>query len=268
MPTAQTSQVKASRSPQGLYLLFSPGARPQRSRVLAAIETHDFVSVSHDPASSAADPEQSAEGREGYAGQWLELMISGLTFDLLGLAPAPSVKPPEVAHRMALDVDCNPDEKEAMALVPGPHLADAANSLPIVRAMLDIGCKLARALEDVEAICWSPSRSAMSTGLLCRSVDAWLGGGPFPALGITAFSQGEDGCLVSEGLAFFVGQELRFHPSLAEDRLAATRLGLRLVDEIVGTGRVEGQREFVTEDGQRLLLAPDHGTGIVEVTRM
>ena len=268
MPASQASLGEEARSPQGLYLLFAPGARPQRSDVLAMVEALDLVWVSHDPASSPVDPQEAAQGRDGYSGQWLELMMSGLTFDLLGMAPAPGVAVPQVVHRVALGAECDPHDKEAMVLVPGPHLADGANSLPIVRAMLDLGCKMARRLDGVEAICWSPARSATATELFCRSVEGWTEGGPFPALGLTSFAANDAGHFASEGLGFFVGQELRFHPTLAQDRLAATRLGMRLVHDMVSAGRVDEAREFVTEDGARYTLSPVPDSDIVEVSRM
>ena len=268
MPAAQASSGKGARSPQGLYLLFKPGARPRRSDVLAMVDALDHVWVSHDPASRPAEPKDASQGRDGYSDQWLELMMSGLTFDLIGMAPAPGVAVPQVVHRVALDTACDPRDKEAMVLVPGPHLADGANTLPIVRAMLDLGCKMVRRLGGVDAICWSPARSATATEMFCRSVEGWTQGGPFPALGLTSFAVDEEGQFASEGLRFFVGQELRFHPTLAQDRLAATRLGMRLVHDIVGAGRVGIAREFVTEGGERYSLVPVADSEIVEVSRM
>ena len=268
MLASQALLGEEARSPQGLYLLFEPGARPQRSDVLAMVEALDLVWVSHVPASGPVDPQDTVKGRDGYSEQWLELMSSGLTFDLLDMAPAPGVAVPQVVHRVAVAAECDPHDKEAMVLVPGPHLADGANSLPIIRAMLDLGCKMARRLEGVEAICWSPARSATDKELFCRSVEGWTEGGPFPAFGLTSFGADEEGHFASEGLSFFVGQELRLHPTLAQDRLAATRLGMRLVHEIVSAGRVGEAREFATEDGERYTLNPVPDSDIVEVSHM
>ena len=252
--------------PHGLYFLFVSGTRPARGAMLAAVDEMEFASVTHDPASSPVEPNDPALGRGGYSGQWLELMTSGLTFDLLGMAPGPGVADPPTVHRLALEEQPLFDEMEAMVLMPGPHLADAANSLPIVRAMLDLGCRIADTLGNVAAMCWSPARAATQTALFCRGIRGWTAGGPFPAVGLTAFAVGENGLLRSEGMAFFVGQELQFQYQIAEDRLAATRLGMRLVHDIVGTGRVDAMREFFSDDGRRYLLTPTPDARTVEVT--
>lgn len=256
------------RSPAGLYLLFGPSSRPRRSDVLAALKGLPDIAVSHDPASSTAEPGDDAAKTFGMAENWLELLISGMTFDLLGLAPGPGMVKPQIAHRIACDSDADLESMEALALVAGPHLADAANSLPIVRAMLKLGCGLASVLDGANTLCWSPARTAMAKSMFCGSVDRWLGGGPVPGLGLTAFRVDQDGALSSEGLDFFVDQELRLSPDLAQDRIAATRLGVRLVHEIVGTGRVDVPREFVTEAGERVWLEPQAATGLIEVVRM
>ena len=127
------------RSPAGLYLLFDPGSRPLRSGVLAALETLPNIVVSHDPASSVAGPARNVDPTGEMDNHWLELLISGMTFDLLGMSPGPGVMTPQISHRIACDSEADFETMEAMALVAGPHLADGANSLPIVRAMLQLG---------------------------------------------------------------------------------------------------------------------------------
>ena len=268
MPASEASSGRKSAPPQGLFFLFSAGERPTRGTILALIETMENVWVSFDPASAGDDPRDSAEGRNAFRGQWLELMMAGLTFDLLGLAPLPAVEPPAIAHRLATDQLRDSDQLEGLALVPGPHIADGANSLPIVRAMLDLGCRLASGLPGIEAVCWSPARTAIETAMFCRLVEGWMAGGPFPALGLTAFAPQDDGSLVSEGLGFFVGQELRLSPPLCEDRLAATRMAMRLVHEVVGTGRIESGQEITLDSGERLWLSPGEDRGLIEVARM
>ena len=53
-----------------------------------------------------------------------------------------------------------------------------------------------------------PARTAIEPELFVRSVDAWLGGGAFPALGLVALTDTPEGGLISEGLTFFAGQEI------------------------------------------------------------
>ena len=254
--------------PTGLFILFDSGMRPRRSNVLRAIDQVPYVNVSHDPASSPAEPESRDKAALAVHEHWVELMVSGLTFDLLGLAPGPGIKIPDVAHKLACTHDLEEGSVEAIALVPGPHLADGANSLPVIRALLEIGCALARKVEGAHTICWSPARTAMDPSMFCRSVDGWLAGGPFPALGMAAFVANDDGAITTEGLNFLVGHELRFDADLSRNRIEATKIGVRVVHELVGRGPVSQPWEFQLEEDSRLLLNPGSTSHVIEVSRI
>lgn len=268
MPQGQASDLPGSRIADGVYLLFSPGDRPDRRQLLAAIEDMPLAATTHDPAEQAAISSSGCDAEGRQPGEWLELLQSGMTFDLLGLSPGPSVASPTISHRLACDAHFDPADHEAIALFPGPHLADGANSLPIVRAMLDLACGIARRVDGVRTICWSPARSAVAMPMFCQSVEQWLEGGPFPALGLTSFAIDERGAMRSEGLAHFLGQELSIAPELASDRIAATRLGARLVHDLVASGPLDAPREFIAEDGLGFLLSPSENASQIEVRRM
>ena len=255
--------------PPGIFLLFASDMRPKRLDVLNAIEDSQSASISHDPLMIPIDREPKGDrGATAHAGDWVEILQWGMTFDLLGIAPGPGVGLPDIGYRFGCAVNVPDSHTGAMALVPGPHLIDGANSLPIVRAMLDLASHLAQTLPQVEAVCWSPARSAIGAPLFARTVAAWLSGGPFPALGLAGFAQQQGGRLVSEGLSYFVGQELSLTPELAANPVAATQLGARLVHEIVGTGRVEEARSFVTDTGISLMLTPLDDGVTLEVSLM
>ena len=266
MPQQRNPGGERAGTAAGVYLLFDAHCRPDRDAICAALESLPLVGITHDPTEAPHPAAATTEAAKQQEARWLELILSGMTFDLLGLAPGPAVEKPAITHRYGCADDL--EGKEALALVPGPHLSDGANSLPIVRAMLDLACGLARQLDGAETICWSPARSAVATTMLCQSVDRWIGGGPFPAMGLTGFTAREDGRLTSVGLDYFVGQELAFAPSLARDKVAATKLGARLVHEIVGSGRIEQERHHRFEDGLTVLLSPRSDSRIIEVTRM
>ncbi|MBX7531300.1 hypothetical protein K3165_00020 [Qipengyuania sp. 1XM1-15A] len=255
--------------PPGIFLLFASDKRPKRLDVMNAIEDSQSASISHDPSMIPLDREaEGGRGATAHAGDWVEILQWGMTFDLLGIAPGPGVRLPDIGYRFGCAVNVPDSHTGAMALVPGPHLIDGANSLPIVRAMLDLASHLAQTLPQVEAVCWSPARSAIGAPLFSRTVAAWLSGGPFPALGLAGFAQQQGGRLVSEGLSYFVGQELSLTPELAANPVAATQLGARLVHEIVGTGRVEEARSFITDTGISLMLSPLDDGVTVEVSPM
>lgn len=268
-PSKARAALGAGGLPPGLLFLFPTGMRPKKIDILTALDTIESATVSHDPSChDVGNAKTPAKSDYDFAGEWLELLQWGLTFDLLGIAPGPAIDVPEIAYRFGCDVDVGKNGCEAVALVPGPHLVDGSHSLPIVRAMLDLASGLASSLKGVIATYWSPARSAMGTALFRRSVDTWLSGGPFPALGLTGFALAEDGSMISEGLRHFIGQELSIAPDITHDPVSATQLGARLVHELVGSGPVEEFRRFETAEGRVVGLTPDNAAGRIVVSPM
>jgi hypothetical protein len=112
-----------------------------------------------------------------------------------------------------------------------------------------------------------PSRSAIGRRYFESVVSAWIDGGPFPALGLTAFVAAPDGALGSIGLDFWIGQELLIEPALCADKVAATRLGVRLVNQLVLTGGLSGDERIIAPDGTRLVLRPSGDRSTINVWR-
>ncbi|MBU7578917.1 MAG: hypothetical protein KAF27_00370 [Porphyrobacter sp.] len=254
-------------------MLFASGKRPDRLAIRAFVGRQPSLSVSHDPVADEASSDNSVgrapDAEALWPGQlhWLELLREGLTFDLSGFAPGPAAPFPAFAHRFDLPALPAPDAYEALVLRPGPHLADGAASLPLMRGLLALGCDLVRQLPDVVAVGWGPAGTAIGARFFESVTSAWLEGGPFPALGLTAFTQTEDGALESVGLAFWIGQELRIEPSLTADRVAATRLGIRLVNHLVLIGGLSDDDRITAPDGSRLVLRPSRSRAVVSVWR-
>ena len=201
--------------------------------------------VSHDPAADRAIVAAS---------DWLELVIDGLTFDLLGLAPGRSLQERTPRYCFGLEAaalaDC-----ERIGLAPGPHLAGAANAMPVVRTMLRLASALTREWDCTLGTLWLPADSAMHRSLFMSAIDAWLAGGAFPALGLTGVTERADGRMASDGLAFFTGQELVLETALGADRIAATRLLVRLIDRLIEGPPLVGETSLLLEDGRSLRLA-------------
>lgn len=260
--------------PAELHLLFAKGKRPDRHAVRAFAGRLPALSVSHDPvagdvrAAGALD-DDPAHDEPVWPGQlhWIELLRDGLTFDLSGLAPGAASAFPALAHRFDLPVLPSPEEYEAMVLRPGPHLAEGSGSLPVMRELLALGCDMVRQFADVQAVGWSPAGSAIGRRFFESVTSAWLDGGPFPALGLTAFAETPDGAIESAGLAFWIGQELRIEPPLSADRVAATRLGIRLVNHLVLAGGLAEDDRIIAPDGSRLVLRPSRSRALISVWR-
>lgn len=236
-------------------MLFPKGREPDSATMRAKCDNAGRIAVTH---------EMPANG-ERAAG--FELLRDGMTFDLIGMAPGPSPAPLQSRHRYGVPEDLIETRKAALILRPGLHLEGGAYSLPVVRVMMDLACALARELDDLCALAWRPASSLVGVEFFCNSITHWIGGGPFPALGLTGLATAPDGGLQSEGLAYFIGQELRVEPELAEDKMLAAQLAVRLINQLVYEGRMEAPQQIVAHNGMRLLMAPSINKRFIRVRR-
>jgi hypothetical protein len=204
---------------------------------------------------------------DGSSPKGIELLRDGMTYDLVGAAPGRGIALPPPRHRFGLPPDFTIDGCEAMALQPGPHLASGARTVPVVRTMMGVAAMTIAHLPRLRALAWPAAGTLIGCDFFVSSMTAWIAGGAFPALGLTAFAADPDEGLRSEGLAFFTGQELRLDADLTSDRAAAARLGIRLVNQLVGQGPVTGTEAIIGPDGERLTLDPSLGARVIRVRR-
>lgn len=197
---------------------------------------------------------------------WLELLVSGLSFDLTGLAPAPPETPPARCHAFGLDGPELPDDLEAVRLMPSPHVIDGAALPPVVRTITALAVALAQ-LGHVRAVCWHPARTVTETALFVRMIGAWLDGGAFPSLGLAALVQEDDGGWRSEGLAFFTGQELRIEPDARVQPGEARKLAVRLIHRLVEQGPIDTVGELFGYDGSLLDVEPSLDRRLLRIWR-
>lgn len=222
-------------------LLMAPGTRPDAARVEAdASSGTGSFAVSH-----------RAPGEPG----WIELLRDGLTFDVLGLAPGSSVAMPAgPVSSIGLPEGVDLAMLEALGVAPGPHLVGAEHLLPVVRVAVQLITYLA-AKYVAKAVLWKPSGSAVSPDWFSTACNAWLAGGPFPALAMTSFARtGSD--MTSRGLAFLIGQEFRLYSSGGILQEKDARVSVRLVDWLVAHGRVDEPREAVLPGVGAVWLEP------------
>ena len=205
-----------------------------------------------DVGGGSGDPRQNMD--------WAELLITGLTFDLAGLAPGAGEVRPAIAQRFGLAENLAVDKFEAVLLRPGAHLAGAAAMLPVVRGCVALGSALAMHTAAT-AVVWLPARTIMAPDYFAAITDDWLSGGAFPALGLTSLVPGGSG-LVSHGLAFFTGQEIDVAGS---DLAHAGRIAIRMVHTLVSHGRLTAPIELAGPDGEPLRAAPSVDGTLVRV---
>ena len=217
-------------------MLYAPGRRPSLDDVRRAGEASAAFAVTYDP---------------GEGAEWAELLVTGLTFELSGLAPGPDEATPPIAHRFGLADDWQSEGLEAVLLRPGGHLAGAAAMLPVVRGCVALAAALATHT-GAAAVVWIPARSAMAPDYFAAVIGDWLGGGAFPALGLTALVPGGSG-ITSEGLAFFTGQELEVS---GDDLAQAGRIAVRMVHTLVDHGPLAAPIRLAGPEGEPLLAEP------------
>lgn len=257
LPSISRGRHLVSERAEGvLSLLYAAGERPTADDVARLLDKPA------DPAVQVARISHRPDVSEG----WVEILASGLTFDMSGLVPASALPPAPSAHLFGLSAEVQVPALEAVTLAPGEHTAPGAAMLPVVRVMCGLGARLA-SLGSVKAICWGPAQSCMEPGYFKRIVAGWLGGGAFPALGLTALVRTSDGALESVGLTFFTGQEVRVNALRGEPAAATAKLAVRMIDLLVRQGRVRESHAFPGPDGEQLLVEPSSGGEIVQVRR-
>lgn len=204
--------------------------------------------------------------QRGSAEGWLELLASGLTFDLVGLAPGAAIPAPHPRHFFGLPRDIDALAYQCIVLRPGPHLAGGGAMVPVVRIMAALASQLARAL-GAQALCWQPSASWMDAQYFARIVEGWLAGGAFPALGLTGIERTADGGVESDGLAWFIGQELRVEARAGEAAADTVKLAVRMIDHLVREGPIAARAALSGPAGEGLLAEPSADGRLVRLWR-
>ena len=248
-----TSETHGEALPQaaGLSLLFAAGTRPSASDIERLLSPKTFARIS---------------SRHRVADGSLELLASGLTFDLQGLAEGPACPLPPASHFFGLSAKDVDPQLEAITLLPGPHLAGGGAMLPVVKAMAVLAGELAGELKPA-AVCWHPAESWMASDYFSRVVAAWQSGGAFPALGLCGVDRRPDGGVETVGLTYFVGHELRVEPGIGEPPAETVKLAVRMVDHLTRHGPIR-QREVLTgPSGEGLFAEPMAGGRFVRLWR-
>ncbi len=260
-----------------MQLLFAAGKRPTAPALRDFVTAFTNVSISFDPSEApplqlvsadGADVEQKSDSTAASNDiVWLELLRDGLTFDLLGLAPGDVCAFPDLENRFDLEGSLGSARFETLQLEPGQNLKGGENTVPVVRSMIGLARDLTQHFESLEAISWPHAKSAIGRRYFESISTAWLEGGAFPALGLTAFRETIDGALQSVGLNFWIGQELRIEQPLAADKVAATRLGVRIINQLILLGGLEDSERIAAPDGTRLVMRPSRNGKFVRVSR-
>lgn len=230
----------------GLLLLFSAGSRPTAGEISHLLASPE----SGIPARIGCRPEP-AEG-------WLEILASGLTFDLRGLSPAPPVRDDAARHAYGFDNMPPGGGLEAVELAASGHIVSGSRLQPVIRTMVNLAADLALRL-PVAAVAWQPAQTLMEPRYFSRIAFNWLSGGAFPVLGLTALVPAGDGSITSTGLSHFIGQEMQLEGRDGEPQAESVKLAIRLVDYLIRHGPLTAPQTI--ELGKGSLLAEPSKAG-------
>lgn len=241
---AKDRGVLAAAAPRnGVSLYFKPAERPSVEVIAALIEASAgreiMARVTHRP------PEEKG---------WVELLASGLTFDLSGLAPAKAAAQGDILQNHGFETVPRIEELEAIELAPGGHIAGGAGLVPVIRTLAGLAASLSLKL-PVSAIGWQSAQTVMEPRYFAQIIVNWLAGGAFPALGLTALLRADDGSLLTRGLSRFVGKEMQLEGASGETPSETLKLAIRVADYLVRQGAFDQPREIDSPRG-RLLLEP------------
>jgi hypothetical protein len=247
--SSDANLIKKTQHAGGFFLLFPARSRP------CTDDVDNLLSAS-----------AQIINRSGAGEGWLELLAGGLSFDLHGLTPAESCFLPRASHFYGLSADVKDVAVETIALYPGPHLADGPALVPVVRIMAGLACELALKLNAL-AVSWQPAGSWMSIGYFVRLTQAWHRDGLFPALGLTGTERLYDGSVETDGLSFFVGQELRLKPGQFEPAASTIKLAISLIDQLVRNGPLVGNVAMTGIAGERISAKVSPDSRYITITR-
>ena len=251
--------ARAVRPDPRFSLMFRRGQRPSAADVVKLANSRQGTD------GEAGKAPGFAVSYQPEAADWLELLAGGMTFDLAGLAPAMAAPMPVMAHFYGFTKTVAVPA-EAITLNPGDQWRDTANSLPVVRAMAGLAARLA-GLAGATGVVWHPARCAMLPDAFAAAIAGWRAGGAFPALGLTALFCDEDGAICSEGLAFFIGQELWIDPLLGKNTTVNAHIATRLINQLVGSQPIHQPFETTGPNGEQLSVVPSGNDGFLRVWR-
>ena len=127
-----------------LALFYARGQRPTTAQILSLAQGDAGFMVVHQPPGDAG---------------WVEALVTGLSFEIHGLAPGEPARATTPDHRYGLTPDWSVDGSEAIVICPGPHLAGGAAMLPVVRGAVALAAILIGT--GAQAASWLPARTAM-----------------------------------------------------------------------------------------------------------
>lgn len=232
------------------HLFFVPHTAPGPELLRERLDGFDLVTAVELP--QAADAAHGPSSSNAF-----ELLCDGLTFDLQR-----STNP-----LLARTFDWRGDgddmaAAEILVLGLGPHLSGGGPMLPVIRSLAAAAARLVQTFGNVLAIGWAPAALKTAPQDFVTDVERWRTGGAFPMRCFIGFGSGDDGQVVSRGLAYFTGQEFSMAAEISADPEASHGVAERIASWLVRYGRLAAPR-ILADTGERVVHLEPHGSEIL-----
>ncbi|RVQ69245.1 hypothetical protein EKN06_03335 [Croceicoccus ponticola] len=251
MSDAVTNGADGSLADDLVFTLWFEGARPDADSVRSLfartlVNSDTQIEVLTDSAREGA-------GDNGSAGA--TVLIGECRFTIEGLTPGVPAQTLDPSNRFGLDVGALA-QAQSIRLAPQSLFVNDISVIAVIRDAVRLALALSGA-DRCLAVGWAAADSAMSAAYFRKVAADWLGGGPFPALGLVALESDADDGLVSKGLAVVTGQELVIAAMPGMVVADRARIAIRMIDYLVGHGPVDQVETIKVEGFSELIMAPD-----------
>ena len=246
---------------QGIFFVFDRGKSPDIGAIRSFVEATSDTFVSVEQLRNAVTkpvlaPDDNAQDMSSLQTLSVQLLHGGLTFDLVF---SPDGQSDGFRSDLA-NFDCDwPLEAglgSTLQLRPGHHIGSGANSLPIMRRFMELARDFVLHFDQIAAVIWPPAKSVIGRRYFDSSISAWLERGVFPPQGLVAFREAANGEFHSQGLDYFIGQELRIAADLMDDAGFPAGLSARLVNQLILSGTTTERQDLIAPNGRRISLNP------------
>ena len=154
----------------------------------------------------------------------------------------------------------------AIGIAYGNHIIGGKHTKAINQAIL----RLARNLGEyfsASTIIWLPAPVHCEFTFFKQITSQYEDGGPFPVLAQIAISESFNNILITSGLIYFAGQEIKLNTSKGYDPNAAMKTLVRIAHDIASNGKIDNF--LITEgltSGEIITFSPLENQNIVEIT--
>jgi hypothetical protein len=158
---------------------------------------------------------------------------------------------------------CQPQSQICLSL--DPRVAGGLRVPAVVKQFLSVAETLGSKMQALAAI-WVPADVISGFEYFAEIVCRFVAGGPFPALSLVGFATDAKGCVNTQGMELFVGQEFRL-TSESLDHNAKMQRMVRILHDLVLNGAIsQPMNEKGLVAGEQVSIVPSALDGNLDVS--